>query len=601
MQFIILLILLSLSLLFAPFLMVTDNQCIKFFDSFFILFFCNFNFVEAANIRSNLSKERNKHIVLGEIVHLVRKPVVPYVKRIVETWHERLRTNSIQIGTCKSPENCFEQKRVQDLCPSCYCWYSILAANHRSEKESRIRWRQNCNTSKWENDPWEVAKFFMSPLGENKNNVRAAESTDLISLLNVLEWMKDEAFGDNNRIPIVHITKLREVRNKWAHPANLEITEDQINYACKVADEFLEALSTVSVDEDVTDCRSDIQSLVTDDSKKFQSCGDMSQVNQYIPKVENMETVDNLRDEVKLICSRVNKVRQEVKRKNDMETKEAKGRSYLPEKLSSFIGRTQEIEKAISLLREKTVGVVSIVGGPGIGKSTTAIEIAHGLNNSCNIPVSFAYLRGATTPYEVIRCLCHAMGVQPQQDPKSSLIFYLRCMEENCVLVMDNIEHLLEETTQDKFIALLRDLRTSSRQQLQILLTSRRHFDVSDLKCEVVPLVELSRNFSIQLVRTSHPGKFLTDQFLDSLAENCGDVPLALCIAASRLQDVSDPDELLQWLQDDPIEVLKNSIEKVEKSIDMSFNRLQNQEKNCFVRLSVFDGNFDKKAVQEVS
>ena len=64
---------------------------------------------------------------------------------------------------------------------------------------------------------------------------------------------------------------------------------------------------------------------------------------------------------------------------------------------------------------------------------------------------------------------------------------------------------------------------------------------------------------------------------------------------------VSDPDELLQWLQDDTIEVLKNSIEKVEKSIDMSFNRLQNQEKNCFVRLSVFDGNFDKKAVQEVS
>ena len=534
---------------------------------------------------------------------MLRKPIVLYVKQIVESWHERLScTDAIQLGTCTSPENCLEQKRVQDLCPSCSGWYSKLAANHRSENESRIRWRQNCDTSKWRNDPWEVAKFFMSSLGENKSSVRDAESTDLISLLNVLEWMKNEAFGENSRIPIVNVTELREVRNEWAHSANQEVTKDQINHAAKVADEFINALSIVSVNEEVTDYRSNIQSLVADGSKKFQTCEDVSQVSQDIAKVDNTKTVGNLRDQVKLIHSQMKEVWQEVKRKNNIEAKEAKEKRYLPEKSSSFIGREKEIEDTISLLRDKMVGVVSIYGGPGIGKSTTAIEITHGLIDHHNIPVFFAYLSDATTVTQVIVCLCHAMGVQPQQDPKSSLIFFLRSMRTNCVLVMDNIEQLLEETTQDAFVNLLHLLRTHSGKQLQILLTSRSHFVVSDLKSQVIHLMNLPRDLSMQLVRECHPpGKCLTDHFVNSLAESCGDVPLALRIAASRLQDVSDPDELLQWLQDYPLEVLKTPTKKVEKSIEMSFNRLPNQEKNYFVCLSVFDGNFEKNGVQEVS
>lgn len=111
----------------------------------------------------------------------------------------------------------------------------------------------------------------------------------------------------------------------------------------------------------------------------------------------------------------------------------------------------------------------------------------------------------------------------------------------------------------------------------------------------------LDRNSSIQLVRACYSEKELESNDVNSLAELCGDVPLALCIVASRLQDVSDPKLLLQWLKEDPLEVLKSPEQKVKKSIEMSFNRLQDTEQSSFVRLSVFDGSFDLQAAQEVT
>ena len=169
------------------------------------------------------------------------------------------------------------------------------------------------------------------------------------------------------------------------------------------------------------------------------------------------------------------------------------------------------------------------------------------------------------------------------------------------MLVMDNIEQLLEEKTLDDFIDLLHLLRMQSDQHLQILLTSTSSFSPTDIKSETIPLKQLDRNSSKQLVRMYYSEKELGDHYLDKLADLCGDVPLALRLAASRLQDVRDPEQLLKWLREDPLEVLKSPLEKVKKSIEMSFNRLQEQEQNSFVRLSVFDGSFDFEAAQEVT
>ena len=588
-----------------------------------------------------LSKQYNNWITVGEVINLIRQPVVTYTDNIIKEWHAKLAEKLISFQRCTYPGNCLTSKKPSDLCHSCNGWYENLASLHRNPNKFQIKWRQNCDTSKWLDDAWEVAKFFMFTLGDNKNTVKDAESTDLSSLLNVLEWTEDAAFGGSRRVDLNLVKELRsKVRNAWAHAPKQEMTDTDSNNAFKIAIDFLIDLDKVFSSTEIKECMTKIQhlqdngltSVVEAELKALlilrkELSGDVSQMKQEIKNLKqdqesdrkriqkNEKQLRNLKDSTEECCVRMEHVSKEFQNwrgqldnlfKNfnlEMASfrKEIKEDiSYLPDKSSQFIGRDTEVKKSVTYLVEEDSGIVSIVGGPGFGKSSTAVEIAHHLHNQRHIPVFFADLRGASTVSEVNVRLCHAMGVH-QMEPKSSLTFFLREMMEKCVLVMDNVEQLLEEKTVDDFIGLLRLLRMQSHQHLQILLTSTNDVFPTGIESKTISLKPLDRNSSKQLVRMYYPEKELDDHYLDKLADLCGDVPLALRLAASRLQDVRDPEQLLKWLREDPLEVLKSPLEKVKKSIEMSFNRLQEQEQNSFVRLSVFDGSFDFEAAQEVT
>ena len=161
----------------------------------------------------------------------MRKPLVSYVANIIETFYAQLIQNELtQIGACTGPEQCLQQRRVQDLCQACRGWYYKLASYHCNESQGN--WCQNCDTSRWPVDAWEIAKFFMPALGDGRCTVTDANSTDLSSLLHVLEKTKDEVFGEGTqRIDKSLIQNLRQVRNIWAHAPNHEISVDDLqNY-----------------------------------------------------------------------------------------------------------------------------------------------------------------------------------------------------------------------------------------------------------------------------------------------------------------------------------------------------------------------------------
>ena len=98
---------------------------------------------------------------------------------------------------------------------------------HRGAKIYDNAWK-NCVWEDFDKLPWEVAKLFMAPLGSRKSDVKDAASTDLGSLMNLLE-----------RCPFITPPVLRsavsdvrdKVRNLWAHAANLEISDADTNNA----------------------------------------------------------------------------------------------------------------------------------------------------------------------------------------------------------------------------------------------------------------------------------------------------------------------------------------------------------------------------------
>ena len=481
----------------------------------------------------------------------------------------------------------------------------------------------------------------MSALGDNKSHVKNAESTDLSSLLNVLEWMVDVAFGGCRRVDLNLVKDLRsKVRNAWAHAPNQEMTDAVLNQAFEIANKFLADLDKVFTDEVTKRCTKEVQLLQTNgltnvietDLKYLvllhREIGvDVNQMKEEIRSLkqdqnsdslvirENEKKLKNLEDFSKECCSRMEdfqKWKENIEQnsadikelqdtKNGRDNERLEPTSCLPERLSTFTGREKEIKEIKSSLVEKNRGIVSLIGGPGFGKSTIAVEVSHRLSEEYEISIIFSYLSTASTVPEAVRHLCIDVGVEPGKDPKSSLMVWLRNMKPGkVVLVLDNIEQLLEDEVKSDFHGLLRFLRKDSKQRLQIMTTSRKSFNIADLENECFLVEEMDTESSVELLRKCCPKKDLQPDDLKEMAALCCHVPLALRLLAYHLKD-TDAAKLVEWLQDTPLEVLQTPDDKVANAIEKSFEILKSEEKTHFVRLSVFEGNFKREAAQHVT
>ena len=281
--------------------------------------------------------------------------------------------------------------------------------------------------------------------------------------------------------------------------------------------------------------------------------------------------------------------------------------SCFPNKLPMFTGREAEIKKVIDLVNDDKKAVVLLHGGPGFGKTAIAIEVCHKLDEDPTILVVFSQLTTATNEDEIIRQLCFDVGVNHEDDPKQSLIFRFKKIKRNVILVMDDIENLLEEKCRSAFDDFIRLLLKHSN--CQIITTSRSSYLIPELSMGSVDVGEMEDEACIELL-TKHCKEDeeeccnQDEKFLRRLAELCGHVPLAMCIAGSLVDDfsVEDPDELLKYLEEQPMEILEcpDSNQYVKRAIDVSYEKCSKEEQETFVRLSVFEGSFSEDAAGAV-
>ena len=266
----------------------------------------------------------------------------------------------------------------------------------------------------------------------------------------------------------------------------------------------------------------------------------------------------------------------------------------LPDRLPMFTGRKVEIQNVIAFLIDQETAVVSLHGGPGFGKTAIAIQVSHRLNEDLNIPVVFSQLTRATTVDEMIRQLCLDVGVNHEDDPKSSFLLWLRNINRKVIFVMDDVDNLLEDKSD--FYAFVRLLRKNSRQYCQIITTSRTSCEIRELTTNTVQVDEMSSEACMELLKRQCPEQDVI--VLQNLAKLCGHVPLAMCIAGSLVDKFEDCDELLQHLEKQPMKTLKdpNSNQYVNRAIELSYEKLSDEEQEMFVRLSVFEGSFNKDA-----
>ena len=289
----------------------------------------------------------------------------------------------------------------------------------------------------------------------------------------------------------------------------------------------------------------------------------------------------------------------------------------LPLARGRLIDREREIALVRDLLMRDDVGVVTLTGLGGVGKTRVAIQAATELASQFRDGVAFVSLALLKTPELVVQTLAQALQVSetPGQALSESLLNYLRTKQ--LLLVLDNVEQIISAAP-----LVTQALERASR--LKVLVTSREALRL--IPERVVPLQPLplpdpgqlpdletlaqvpSIALFLERARAVNPGFTLTTDNVAAIIGICrrlDGLPLALELAAARLS-VFAPDALLarmeyrlslltQGARDLPLrqQTLRNTLA-------WSYDLLSEREQQVFRHLAVFVGSFSMEAVESV-
>ena len=267
--------------------------------------------------------------------------------------------------------------------------------------------------------------------------------------------------------------------------------------------------------------------------------------------------------------------------------------SYFPDIQEPMFGRSQELQEVVEIIEGGTFRVVLITGGPGFGKTTLAIAVAHELVKSDDMrKVLFCRLLSKKTFNEVAIEMIHSCGksyAQPPEYPDQWLKDWSRQIQMQVTFVLDNADDILESEQRSSFLDILREMTQLSEKKLTFVITSRERFKVRDLLLKEVVLSSLStdqaKEVLISRVSDEEIGKNLSRT--EEIVQLCGRVPLALCIVGSLLSDYT-AERLVNDLEKEPMKLLDDGNESIERVIKTSVDLLSQDKQDSLVLMSIF-------------
>ena len=279
--------------------------------------------------------------------------------------------------------------------------------------------------------------------------------------------------------------------------------------------------------------------------------------------------------------------------------------SYFPDIQEPMFGRSQELQEVVEIIEDGTFSVVLITGGPGFGKTTLAKAVAHELARSENMrKVLFCRLLSKKTFNEVAIEMIHVCGksyAQPPEYPDQWLKDWSRQIPVQVTFVLDNADDILETEQRSSFLDILQEMTQLSEKKLTFVITSREQFKVRDLLLKEVVLSSLSTDHAKEVLISRVSDEEISKNLskTEEIVKLCGCVPLALCIVGSLLSDYTE-ERLVNDLEKEPMKLLDDGNESIERVIKTSFDLLSTDKQDSLVLMSVFPGSFDSDAAVAV-
>lgn len=276
----------------------------------------------------------------------------------------------------------------------------------------------------------------------------------------------------------------------------------------------------------------------------------------------------------------------------------------LPLPLLPMLGRDHEL----TVIRNRLLGhqgrLFTLVGPPGIGKTTLGLAVTARLQVNFHHGAYFVPLAPVTEPTLVGAAMMNVLGLTDSsgRTPQARLIDYLR--HKQTLLFLDNFEQVMDATP--LLISLLQEcpslvLLVTSRSALRVRAEQR--FKVAALPPDEAALLFIQR---AQAVDPDFQVSAEKQPLIAQICQHLDYLPLAIELIAAQIH-LFTPEELFTRLHSYRLDLLQNDAPDLEprhqtlrRAIHHSYVLLTAEEQAFFRQLGVFSGGFDLATLEAI-
>ena len=275
-----------------------------------------------------------------------------------------------------------------------------------------------------------------------------------------------------------------------------------------------------------------------------------------------------------------------------------------------FMGREKEMEEMMQFVnfRNPDTRIVNIVGSPGFGKSTLAINVGHEVVRNGDM-VHYVNMADFPSKADVKIVLCEKIFDSARVVAKNisfeGLLRWARRQFYNSLLILDNCDDVIHNQKKE-FQDVVKRLVEESM-SIKVVITSREIVPFAQSYHECFRVDELSATNAQMLLKSRVSSRVsLTQGETEEVAKLTGNVPLALQIIGSllRLPGSTTPSTVINELAVEPMEVLSPPSFPADKqifnSIGLSYKYLPKELQKVGRQLTIFPGSFTLYAAMDI-